>query len=70
VEGCEGHDVAIGWRQRFLATRHEPLYHLGSRTKKTTLDEAFHARVVMLERYHDSMGSKGEGTRTSPMVEE
>ena len=45
VEGCEGHDVAIGWRRRILTTRHEPLYHVGPPMEKTTLDEALHARV-------------------------
>ena len=45
VEGRKGHDVAIGRHRRILMTEHEPLHRLGSPTKKTTLDEALHARV-------------------------
>jgi hypothetical protein len=45
VERHGGHDIAVKRRQHFLATVHEPLHHLGSHTKKTTLDEALHAHV-------------------------
>jgi hypothetical protein len=63
MEGHEGHDIAIGRRRCFLTTRHEPLHHLGSRTEKTVLGEALHARVGnigMVPRLHGKQGWRNE----------
>ena len=45
VEGCEGHDVAIGWRRCILTNGYKPLHYVGPPTEKITLDKALHACV-------------------------
>jgi hypothetical protein len=51
--------------------KHDPLHHLGPRTKKTTLDEALHAlvgNIRMVPRLHGKQG--GEGMIVSPKAKE
>ena len=45
MEGREGDDVAIEWRQRMLMVGHKPLRRIGPPAEKTMLDEAHHPHM-------------------------
>ena len=63
VEGCEGHDIAIGWCRRLLTTGHEPLPHVGPPTEKTVLHLALYASVGdvrAIPRLHGRQGWKNK----------
>jgi hypothetical protein len=45
MEGDEGDDVAIEWRQRIFIVRYDPFHCCGPRAEKALFDQSFHTRV-------------------------